>query len=339
MRLITDIFAYARDNLPRFNTISISGYHVREAGSTAVQEIGFTFANAIAYVEAALDAGLAIDDFAPRLSFFFNVHNNIFEEIAKFRAARRLWAGIMKDGFSATDQRSMLLRFHTQTAGSTLTAQQPENNIVRVALQALAAVLGGTQSLHTNSFDEALGLPTEKAVSVALRTQQIIAHESGAADSADPLGGSFLVEYLTDEIEKGVNELLEDIDKRGGALKCIENGFFQDEIAKAAWEFQKKVEAEEEIVVGVNRYVTDESIPPDILQVDEDLERNQIKRLHTIRKERDNKAVEQTLRKLETAAASKDNLFPLIKDAVAVRASVGEISDCLRTVWGEHDAT
>jgi methylmalonyl-CoA mutase N-terminal domain/subunit len=339
MRLITDIFAYARDHLPRFNTISISGYHIREAGATAVQEIAFTFADAIAYVEAALEAGLAIDDFAPRLSFFFNVHNNLFEEVAKFRAARRLWADIVKTRFNAKNTRSMLLRFHTQTAGSALTAQQPENNIVRVAMQALAAVMGGTQSLHTNSFDEALGLPTEKAVSTALRTQQIIAHESGAADSVDPLGGSYLVEYLTDEIENGVRNLLADIDERGGALKCIESGFFQDEIAAASWAFQKKVEDGTEVVVGVNRFVTDNDIPPEILRVDEKLQRNQIARLHTIKKERDTGAVERTLKNLEAAARSDDNLFPLIKDAVAVRATVGEISDSLRSVWGEYDAT
>lgn len=338
MRLITDIFSYARENLPNFNTISISGYHIREAGATAAQEIAFTFANAIAYVEAALKAGLEIDTFAPRLSFFFNAHNNLFEEIAKFRVARRIWARIIKERFGAKDDRSMLLRFHTQTAGSTLTAQQPENNIVRVTLQALSAVLGGTQSLHTNSYDEALGLPTDKSARIALRTQQIIAHESGAASSADPLAGSHYVEYLTDELEKRILAELDEIEQRGGALKCIETMYFQNAIARSAYEHQKRLENDEEIEVGVNRFQVDEVEHPDILRVDKRLEEEQIRRLHEIKASRDQGKVKECLAKLEEAARSTENMVYPVLDAVANRVTVGEISGCLRQVWGEYKA-
>lgn len=338
MRLITDIFRYAGDHLPNFNTISISGYHIREAGATAVQEVAFTFANAICYVEAALKAGLEIDRFAPRLSFFFNVHNNIFEETAKFRAARRIWANIIKDRFGSKDEKSMRLRFHTQTAGSTLTAQQPENNIVRVTLQALAAVLGGTQSLHTNSFDEALSLPTEKAAAIALKTQQIIAHESGAADSIDPLAGSYYLEYLTHELETKIVELLDDIDGRGGALKAIETGFFQNEIARSAYEYQMRIEKNEDIIVGVNRFVTDSIDSPEVLKVDDRLEETQIEKLRRIKNERNEKKVKTALNEIEEKALSTDNLVEPIMFAIEKLATIGEISDRLRKVWGEYDA-
>jgi len=338
MRLITDIFAYAKDNLPNFNTISISGYHIREAGSTAAQEIAFTFADAICYIEAALSAGLEIDQFAPRLSFFFNVHNNIFEEVAKFRAARRIWAKIVKERFAAKDEKSMLLRFHTQTAGSTLTAQQPENNIVRVTLQALAAVLGGTQSLHTNSFDEALGLPTQKSAMIALRTQQIIAHESGATSSVDPLAGSHYVEYLTDELEKRIFDMLKEIDERGGALKCIETSYFQNAIARSAYEYQKQIESGEEVEVGVNRFQVKEAGHPEILKVDRKLEEEQIMRLGEIKASRDQARVKECLDNLDKAARSSDNMVPSVMEAVAQRITVGEISNCLRRVWGEYEA-
>lgn len=338
MRLVTDIFAYARDQLPHFNTISISGYHIREAGATAVQEIAFTFADAIAYIEAALAAGQEIDQFAPRLSFFFNVHNNIFEEVAKFRAARRIWAGIVKERFGAANPNSMLLRFHTQTAGSTLTAQQPENNIIRVTLQALAAVLGGTQSLHTNSYDEALGLPTQKSAMIALRTQQIIAHESGAAWSVDPLAGSFYVEYLTDELETRIRSLLDDIDDRGGALRCIETSYFQNAIAQSAYEYQKRIENGEDIEVGVNRFQVEETDHPEILKVDKKQEEDQVRRLLRIKAARDQARVSQCLDGIEKAARSTDNLMPPVMEAVANRVTIGEISDCLRRVWGEYEA-
>lgn len=338
MRLITDIFSYARTNLPNFNTISISGYHIREAGSTAAQEVAFTFADAICYVETALSAGLEIDQFAPRLSFFFNVHNNLFEEIAKFRAARRIWAEIMKNRFKAKNEKSLLLRFHTQTAGSTLTAQQPENNIVRVTLQALAAVLGGTQSLHTNSFDEALALPSKQAATIALKTQQIIAHESGAADSIDPLAGSDYVEYLTDELESRIKDILGEVDERGGALDCIESGYFQNEISRSAYQYQKRIETNEDIVVGVNRFESDEEHIPDLLRVDPALEKRQIEKLKKIKSTRDNNKVAQALSKLEKLAGSSDNLIYPIKEAVACQVSVGEISNCLRNVWGEYEA-
>ncbi len=338
LRLVTDIFAYAKDHLPNFNTISISGYHIREAGSTAAQEIAFTFADAICYIETALAAGLEIDQFAPRLSFFFNVHNNLLEEIAKFRAARRIWARIVKERFGARAQQSLMLRFHTQTAGSTLTAQQPENNIVRVTLQALAAVLGGTQSLHTNSYDEALALPTDKSATLALRTQQIIACESGVTDSADPLGGSYFVEYLTDELEKRIFEILDEVDNRGGALKAIEAGYFQREIALAAYEHQKKVERREEIVVGINKYQADEGKPPDIYRVDPDLEPKQMTRLREIKAGRATGSVAAALTEVEKAAETGSNLMPPILEAVDARATLGEICDRLRKVWGEYNA-
>jgi methylmalonyl-CoA mutase N-terminal domain/subunit len=336
MRIITDIFAYAKDNLPKFNTISISGYHIREAGATAVQEAAFTLADAIAYVKAALEAGLDIDQFAPRLSFFLAAHNNLFEEVAKFRATRRIWAKIMREKFGAKEGKSCLFRFHTQTGGSTLTAQQPENNIVRTALQALAAVLGGTQSLHTNAFDEALALPTEKSAEIALRTQQIIAYESGVADSADPLGGAYLVEYLTDELEKRIVALLDDIERRGGAVKCVESGYFKNEIALAAYKHQKALECGKIVAVGVNRFVSASAPIVDILKVDEAFEKKQIARLNKMRQSRDNKAVREKLAALEKAARGVDNIVPPIISAVESYATVGEISDSLRKVWGEY---
>lgn len=337
MRLITDIFAYCQEHLPKFNTISISGYHIREAGSNAVQEVAFTLANGMAYVDAAIESGLDVDSFAPRLAFFFNAHNHFFEEIAKFRAARRIWAKIMKEHYQAKNPRSWKLRFHTQTGGSTLTAQQPDNNIVRVTLQALAAVLGGTQSLHTNSRDEALALPTEESARIALRTQQIIAHESGAADTVDPLGGSYYVEALTDEIEKKVVEYLERIKEYGGAVQAIEDGFMQREIQQNAYETQKRIEKEEEIIVGLNKFTQDEDVNPEILKVDEVLEKEQIKHLEHIRKTRDQVAVEEKLNTLRIKAQDPDaNLIPYILDAVKVYASVGEICNVLREEFGEY---
>ena len=302
MRLIIDIFKYCSQNLPRWNMISISGYHIREAGSDAIQELAFTLANAIAYVEAALSAGLNVDDFASRLSFFFNAHNNFFEEIAKFRAARRMWANIMKHRFRAKNEKSLRLRFHTQTAGSTLTAQQPENNIVRVTLQALAAVLGGTQSLHTNSFDEALALPTENSVRIALRTQQIIAHESGIADTCDPLGGSYFIEYLTNEIERRVIEYINKIDELGGAVEAIKQGYFQDEISKRAYEYQKKVENGDKIVIGVNKFVQKETAVRELLKINKAMINRQIRRINQYKKNRDQVKVSAARQALETAA-------------------------------------
>jgi methylmalonyl-CoA mutase N-terminal domain/subunit len=336
MRIITDIFAYAKDNLPRFNTISISGYHIREAGATAAQEVAFTLSNARAYVESALKAGLDIDSFAPRLSFFFAAHNNLFEEVAKFRAARRIWARLMKEEYHAKDRKSMLLRFHTQTGGSTLTAQQPENNIVRTAMQALAAVLGGTQSLHTNSYDEALALPTEKSVEIALRTQQILAYESGVTQSADPLGGSYLVEYLTDEIEKKILEIMEAVDRLGGSVKGVETGYFKHEIALSAYKYQKAVEKNETVVVGVNRFQDAQEHMEEILKVDPHLEEEQDKRLGELRKNRDNEKVRQCLASLDKAARGKDNIVYPVISAVENYCTLGEISDCLRQVWGEY---
>ncbi len=336
MRVITDIFAYAKDNLPRFNTISISGYHIREAGATAAQEIAFTLADAVAYVESALKAGLEIDAFAPRLSFFFAAHNNLFEEVAKFRAARRIWAKIMKEQFGAKSEKSMLLRFHTQTGGSTLTAQQPENNIVRTTIQALAAVLGGTQSLHTNSYDEALALPTEKAAEIALRTQQIIGFESGVTDAADPMGGSYLVEYLTDELEDKILTIMEDIKSLGGAVKCVESGYFKNEIAQSAYKFQKSVEKNETVVVGVNRFQTTEEPLEDILKVNPELEKQQVKRLGQLRKNRDNKSVQKCLSNLKDAARGMDNVALPVMEAVEKYATLGEIANSLREVWGEY---
>ncbi len=338
MRLITDVFQFCQREVPRWNTISISGYHIREAGSTAVQEVAFTLADGIAYVGAALDSGLDIDQFASQLSFFFNAHNNFFEEVAKFRAARRMWSKIMRDRFGAKHPRSWKLRFHTQTAGSTLTAQQPENNVVRVTVQALAAVMGGTQSLHTNSMDEALWLPTEKSVRVALRTQQIIAHESGAADSIDPLAGSYLVEKLTDEIESQAENYIQKIDAMGGALAAIERGYTQGEIQEAAYRYQRAVENNEHIVVGINAFEVEEQIDLDQLKVDPLLETAQQERLKTIRARRDDARVSQLLTQLEITARNNDNLLPLLITCVESDITLGEITGVLRAVWGEYEA-
>jgi methylmalonyl-CoA mutase N-terminal domain/subunit len=336
MRLITDVFRYCQREVPRWNTISISGYHIREAGATAVQEVGFTLANGIAYVQAAVEAGLNVDDFARQLSFFFNAHNNFLEEIAKFRAARRLWARIMRQRFGVQNPRSWMLRFHTQTAGSTLTAQQPENNIVRVTLQALAAVLGGTQSLHTNSMDEALWLPTEKAVRVALRTQQIIAHESGVADTVDPLAGAYLIEYLTDEIERRAQACIREIDDMGGALAAIERGFMQQQIQESAYRFQQAVESGEEIVVGVNAYLTEERIALERLEVDPAIEAGQRARLAALRSQRDEVRVAELRTRLDAAARSDENIMPLFITCVENHLTLGEICRTLRDVWGEY---
>src|ERR1700681_1367472 len=327
MRIVTDIFAWCRNELPKWNTISISGYHIREAGSTAIQEVAFTLADAIAYVQAALEAGLDIDDFAPQLSFFFNAHRDLLEEIAKYRAARRLWARIMRERFQARDARSLLLRFHAQTAGSSLTAQQPENNIVRVAIQALAAVLGGCQSLHTNSLDEGLALPTEDAALIALRTQQIIAHETGVANTSDPVAGSFAIEHLTNEIEKGATAYIEKIDSLGGMLRAIESGFVQGEIQKAAYEYQRAVEAKEQVVVGVNEFVAEEERAIPTLRIDPQIEREQIQRLQALRARRDAKKTKAAIAALELRAATNENLVPAILEAVEGYGTVGEISD------------
>ena len=336
MRLITDVFQYCKQEVPNWNTISISGYHIREAGSTAVQEVAFTLANAIAYADAAIASGLEVDEFASQLSFFFNAHNNFLEEIAKFRAARRMWAHIMKERFHAKESKSMMLRFHTQTAGSTLTAQQPENNVVRVTMQALAAVLGGTQSLHTNSMDEALWLPTQKAVRVALRTQQIIAHESGVADSIDPMAGSYLIEYLTDEIEQKASEYIRQIDALGGALQAIEQGFMQNEIQNAAYEYQKAVESNQQLVVGVNAYEVEEEIDLEKLQVDPRIEQQQRDRLAELRAGRDAEKTRALLGQLETMAKMDENLMPLLVECVENELTLGEICGVLRGVWGEY---
>jgi methylmalonyl-CoA mutase N-terminal domain/subunit len=336
MRIVTDIFAWCRDSLPKWNTISISGYHIREAGSTAVQEIAFSLADGIAYVQAAIDAGLGVDDFAPQLSFFFNAHNDLLEEIAKYRAARRLWARIMRDRFAVRDPRSLLLRFHVQTAGSSLTAQQPENNIVRVAIQALAAVLGGCQSLHTNSLDEALALPTEDAALIALRTQQIIAHETGVTNTVDPVAGSYAIEHLTNEIEKGASAYIEKIDAMGGMLRAIESGFVQGEIQKAAYEFQRAIEKKEQIVVGVNDFVAEEERVIPTLRIDAEIERSQIARLNALRAKRDFPRAKSALAELQRRAASTENLLPAILAAVENYATVGEISNALRRVFGEY---
>ncbi len=336
MRLVTDVFAWCGENLPKWNVISISGYHIREAGANAVQEVAFTMANAIAYVQAAMAAGLDVDRFAPALSFFFSAHNNFFEEVAKFRAARRIWAKIMRQRFNAKNPESMKLRFHVQTSGATLTAQQIDNNIVRVALQALAAVLGGCQSLHTNSRDEALALPTEESVRLALRTQQIIAYESGVADTIDPLGGSYFVEYLTDEIERRVWKYLEKIDDIGGAVRAIEQKFIQTEIAKSAYEYQRSIENRERIIVGVNAYQDEERVTPPILRVDESVAQRQIGRLKALRHRRNSQAVNRALEQLKRGAEGKANLMPLIISCVESYATVGEISDALRSVWGEY---
>jgi len=336
LRLITDTFSFCAREVPNWNTISISGYHIREAGSTAVQEVAFTIADAIAYVEAAISAGLGVDEFAPRISFFFNAHNNLLEEIAKFRAARRLWARIMRDRFHARDPRSLMLRFHTQTAGSTLTAQQPEVNVVRTTIQALAAVLGGTQSLHTNAMDEALALPTEDAARVALRTQQVIAHESGVADTVDPLAGAYAIEELTTEIEQRVIDYLNKIDAMGGTLRAIETGYIQREIQNAAYEYQRAVETDEAIVVGVNRFQSDDGPLVKTLRVDPSIEKTQIQRLRALRERRDSIAAETSLVRLEEAARGTENVLPRILDCVEAYATVGEISNRLRGVWGEY---
>jgi methylmalonyl-CoA mutase, N-terminal domain len=336
IRLVTDTFAYCSREVPNWNTISISGYHIREAGSTAVQELAFTMANAIAYVEAALKANLSVDEFAPRLSFFFNSHNNLLEEIAKFRAARRMWARIMRERFKAQDPRSMMLRFHTQTAGSTLTAQQPEVNVVRTTIQALAAVLGGTQSLHTNSMDEALALPTEDAARLALRTQQVIAYESGVADTADPLAGSYAIEHLTNEIEERAIAYIDKIDSMGGMLRAIELGYIQREIQDAAYAYQHNIETKESIVVGVNKFQIEEERPIPILTIDPSIEQNQVERLRAIRARRNKEATENALNKLEETARGTENLLPCILACVEAYATVGEISNRLRKVWGEY---
>ena len=336
MRIITDIFRYCSENMPRWNTISISGYHIREAGSTAAQEVAFTLSNAISYVQAAVNAGLDIDTFAGQLSFFFNSHNNLFEEVAKFRAARRMWAHIMRDRFHARDPRSMMLRFHTQTAGSTLTAQQPDNNIVRTAYQALAAVLGGTQSLHTNSKDEALSLPTEESARVALRTQQILAYETGVADVVDPLAGSYYVESLTNAIEEQAQNYIKQIDALGGSVRAIERGFMQAEIEQAAYEYQHALEEQRAIVVGVNHFVLENEARPNLMRVDPTVGNRQVAKLVDLRQRRDNARVQQALAALERGAAGTENLLPLIVSAVEAYATLGEISDTMRRVFGEQ---
>jgi methylmalonyl-CoA mutase, N-terminal domain len=339
MRLITDLFAYAGRRIPRWNTISISGYHMREAGATAAQEIAFTLANGIAYVQAAVDAGLAVDDVGPRLSFFFACHLNFFEEIAKFRAARGLWATIMRERFGATDPRSQMLRFHTQTGGATLTAQQPENNIVRTALEAMAAVLGGTQSLHTNSFDEALALPTEQAVKIALRTQQVIGYETGVAETVDPLGGSFHVESLTQELATLATELIEKVDAMGGAVAAIEAGYYQDEIHEAAYRIQRSIEREERIVVGVNRFVDPDAREVEIQRISEEEAARQVERLRELRASRDQAAVDAAVADVEETARGTGNLLEPMREALRLRATLGEVSDALRRVFGEYRPT
>ena len=336
MRLITDVFAYCGERIPRWNTISVSGYHMREAGATAVQEVAFTLADGIAYVQAAVDAGLEVDAFAPRLSFFFACHMNVFEEIAKFRAARRMWSRIMDERFGAKDPRSLMLRFHTQTGGATLTAQQPPNNIVRTALEALSAVLGGTQSLHTNSFDEALALPTEHAAKIALRTQQVIGHETGVTHTVDPLGGSYYVESLTNEIERRAGDYLERIDRLGGAVEAIEAGLYQDEIAEAAFRIQQGIESGERVIVGVNRFEDPEERPVEIQRIGEEEVAAQVARVRHLRVSRDRAAVDRTLADVDAAARGTGNLLPPMKEALRSRATLGEVSDALRTVFGEY---
>jgi len=335
MRLTTDLFAYCRDHVPRWNTVSISGYHFREKGCSAVQEVAFTLCSGIAYVQAAIDAGLAVDEFAPRLAFFFNCHNNVFQEVAKFRAARRMWATIMRDRFSAKDERSMKLRFHTQTGGVTLTAQQPENNIVRVALQGFAAVSGGTQSLHTNGFDEALALPSERAAKIALRTQQVIANESGATDTVDPFAGSYFVEALTDEIETRALELIAKVDELGGSVNAIE--FITGEIDESAWGYQERYRIEQDIVVGVNRFVDEKEIEvPDLLRVDPESEREQVQRLKAFKADRDQELVERRLEELREVARGTANLLPAIKAALRDRCSMGEVCGAMQDVFGAY---
>ncbi len=336
LRLITDTFKYCSQNLPKWNPISVSGYHMREAGATAVQELAFTLANAIGYVEAALKAGLKIDEFAPRLSFFFIASSDFFEEIAKFRAARRIWAQIMKEKFKAKNEDSWKLRFHTQTSGSSLTAQQVDNNVIRVTLQALSAVLGGTQSLHANAKDEALALPTEQSAQLALRTQQIIAYESGVTNTVDPLGGSYYVEYLTNQIEEEAKRYLEKIEKLGGTLSAIESGFYQKEIAQAAYEFQKRVEVGQQIIVGVNKFQTQEQLSENLLKLDQKGIEEQIKRLNLVKKKRDNPKVQMSLETLKQKSKTKENLMLPILDCVQSYCTIGEICDALREVWGEY---
>jgi methylmalonyl-CoA mutase N-terminal domain/subunit len=336
MRIITDIFAFCTKEVPNWNTISISGYHIREAGSTAAQEIAFTLSDGIAYVEAAVKAGLNVDEFGARLSFFFNVHNNFFEEVAKFRAARRLWARIMQDRFGAKDPRSMMLRTHAQTAGSSLTAQQPDNNVVRTTIQALAAVLGGTQSLHTNSKDEALALPTEDSVRLALRTQQIIAHESGVADTIDPLAGSYYIEALTDELERKAQEYIAAIDKLGGAVRAVERGYQQREIHNAAYRYQQEIERQSHIIVGVNEFTQAEEPVPELLRIDPEIEERQKAKLAKVRAERNEAAAERAIRQVESTARGEGNLMPTIIEAVRAYATLGEIADAMRRVFGEY---
>jgi methylmalonyl-CoA mutase N-terminal domain/subunit len=338
MRLATDLFAYCAERLPSFNTISISGYHIREAGASAAQELAFTLANGIAYCEAAVAAGLPPDTFGERLSFFFNAHNHFFQEVAKFRAARRLWARIMRERFGATNPRALALRFHAQTGGSTLTAQQPENNVVRVAIQALSAVCGGAQSLHTNSFDEALALPSEHAARIALRTQQILAHEAGCTDTADPLGGSYFIEALTDDLERRAQELIERVDELGGAVAAIERGFVRDEIEASAFRYQAEVEAGERVVVGVNRFAEGEEERVELLQVDPESERRQRERTQRVRAERDVDAAEAALAEVRRAAQGTDNLLPPMREALRARCTIGEICGVLRELWGTWDA-
>lgn len=339
LRLVTDIFAYCKEHLPEWNTISISGYHIREAGATAVQEVAFTLANGLTYVAAAVERGLAVDDFAPRFSFFFNAHSNFFEEVAKFRAGRRLWARLLKERFQPKSERSLMLRFHTQTAGSTLTAQQPEVNVIRTALQGLAAVLGGTQSLHCNALDEALGLPTEHAALLALRTQQVLAYESGIADTIDPLAGAYFIEKLTDEIEQRARAYIERIEAIGGMLAAIEKGYVQQEIQQAAYEHQQAVESGEKIVVGVNKFVVPERNPVLLLRINPEIERAQVERVRALRARRDPKRVEEALKRVMEVAAGTTNLLPPILEAVEAYATVGEISDALRRVFGEYKET
>ncbi len=337
IRLITDMMDYCTKHVPQYNTISISGYHIREAGSTAVQELAFTLADGFCYIESAIAAGQNVDDFAPRLSYFFNAHSDFFEEIAKYRAARRIYARHMKDKYKAKNPKSWMLRFHTQTAGCSLTAQQPENNIVRVALQALSGVLGGTQSLHTNSMDETLALPSEKAVLIALRTQQVIAYETGAANTVDPLAGSYFVESLTDQMEQEAEKYFAEIERRGGVLQCIEDGYFQREIAKAAYRFQQELEAKDRVIVGVNDFVMDnEKIDIPVLRIDEQVQKDQVAFLKKVKRERDNAAVQASLAKLKQVASGKGNTFEVIMECSKAYASVGEMCDVLREVWGEH---
>jgi methylmalonyl-CoA mutase, N-terminal domain len=338
MRLTTDLFAYCADRLPSWNTISISGYHIREAGSTAVQELAFTLSNGIAYAQAAVDAGLSPDDFGARLSFFFNAHNHFFQEVAKFRAARRLWAEIMRDRFGATNPKAQALRFHAQTGGSTLTAQQPENNVVRVAVQALSAVCGGAQSIHTNSFDEALALPTERAARIALRTQQLLAHEAGGTDTADPFGGSYFIESLTDELEERARELIARVDEVGGAVAAVEQGFVQAEIENAAYRYAQEVEAGERVIVGVNRYEEAEPEEIELHRIDPEAERRQHERTSRVRAERDAAAAEESLARVREAASGTENLLPPLREALRVRCTIGEICNVLRDEFGMYDA-